>query len=134
MQSKLLNLLVILSSLIGYLEWGPDQSQFLFQAEGEIILRLFRDPGSAIHLFTILPLLGQIVLVVTLFQKQPSRMLTYCGIAALAVLLVFIFIVGVIGPNFKTVLSTLPFLVLSYLTIRHTTKLRHARSPGAEST
>ena len=80
MKSKILNLTLILTSLIGYLEWGQDMSMFLFQGELDVISKLFTDPLSVLHPFTLLPLLGQILLLITLFQKNPSKVLTYVGI------------------------------------------------------
>jgi hypothetical protein len=73
MRKKLLNLSVVLASLIGYLEWGKDQSVFLFEAEGQLLSKTLSDPGAVVHTFTVLPLLGQAALVLTLFQKDPSQ-------------------------------------------------------------
>lgn len=80
MKSKLLNLLLILTSFAGYLEWGGDRHLLLYQAEIEIFTKLFTDPMSVMHPFTILPLLGQIALLITLFQKSPNKILTLAGI------------------------------------------------------
>lgn len=119
MKSKLLNLLLIVSSLLGYLEWGGDNHSFLFQAEGEVLAKIFTDPASVLHPFTVLPIIGQLLLLITLFQKQPSKILTYAGIAGLGILLSFIFLVGALSMNFKIMLTALPFLVLAVITIRH---------------
>lgn len=70
MKSKLLNFLLIVTSLLGYLEWGGDNHIFLFKAEAEILSKLFTDPLSVLHPFTLLPLAGQIILLITLFQKK----------------------------------------------------------------
>ena len=51
MKSKILNLLLIVTSLFGYLEWGGNNSILLFQAEADIISKLFTDPTSVIHPF-----------------------------------------------------------------------------------
>lgn len=122
MKTKLLTALLILSSLIGYLEWSGDSHSFLFQAEGEVLYKLFTNPQSAAHPFTLLPLAGQILLVITLFQKNPSKRLTYFGIAALGVLLVFMLLVGLLSLNIKIIGSTLPFVILSIYTIIHLKK------------
>lgn len=122
MRRKILNALVILTSLFGYLEWGSGQSMFLFQGEWEVLRRLFSEPLSVLHPFTLVPLLGQVLLIVTLFQKEPSRWLTYIGLACLAVLLLMMVLVGVLGSNFKILLSTLPFLLTAVLAIREARK------------
>jgi hypothetical protein len=119
MKSKILNILLICTSLLGYLEWSGNSHSFLFQAEGEIISKLFTDPISVLHPFTLLPMTGQLILIITLFQKRPSKLLTYIGIGGLGILLVFMFVIGIMTLNFKIILSTIPFIVVSALAIRH---------------
>ncbi len=119
MKGKILNGLLIMTSLFGYLEWGKDNSVFLFQAEAEVISKLFIDPVSSVHPFTILPLVGQALLLITLFQKRPGKVLTYTGMAGIAVLLIFMFMIGIIGLNYRIVFSTIPFLIVSLLTVHH---------------
>lgn len=119
MKSKLLNLLLIITSLFGYLEWGGGNHSFLFQAEGEVLAKIFTDPASVLHPLTVLPMIGQLLLLITLFQKQPGKILTYAGLAGLGILLAFLLVVGILGSNIKVILSTLPFLVLAVIAIRH---------------
>lgn len=119
MKGRLLNFLLILTSLFGYLEWGGNNSSFLFQVEGNLITSLITNPESVIHPFTLLPLVGQILLFITLFQKKPNKILTYLGIGGIGILLFFMFVIGVMGWNVKIILSTLPFLVVGFYTIRH---------------
>lgn len=117
MKSKVYNLLLILTSLFGYLEWGGNNHQFLFEAEAGIFAKLFTDPLSVIHPLILLPLAGQILLLITLFQKKPSRILTYTGMGGLGILLGFMALVGVLGLNYKIVLSVLPFFTVAVMTI-----------------
>lgn len=119
MRTKTINLLLILTSLIGYLEWGTNNSMFLFQGEWDILKKLVDEPLSVLHPFVLLPLAGQIVLLITLFQKEPSKVLTRIGIIGLGLLLVFIFVIGLIGLNFKTAFSVLPFIVTAIVAIRN---------------
>lgn len=118
-KAKLLNALLIFTSLFGFLEWGKDNQTFLFQAEVEILTKLVSDPGSVIHPFTLLPLFGQLLLLITLFQKSPGRILTFLGLAGIGVLLALMFIIGLMSLNVKILLSTLPFLITAFITIRH---------------
>ena len=90
---------------------------FLFQGELEVLNKLFHDPLSVAHPFTLLPPLGQILLVVTLLQKDPSKVLTFIGLACLSVLLLLMFFIGMISLNYKIVLSTLPFILTAALTV-----------------
>ncbi|MBK6351846.1 MAG: hypothetical protein KA251_02255 [Saprospiraceae bacterium] len=124
MKSKILNLLLIVTSLFGYLEWGGNNSILLFQAEADIISKLFTDPTSVIHPFILLPLVGQILLLVSVFQNKPSHLLTYIGIACLALLLGFMFVIGILSLNYKIIFSTLPFLVVAGTAIFHYRKIK----------
>lgn len=117
MKSKISNLLLIITSLFGYLEWGGNSHSFLFQAEGEIFSKLFTNPNAVLHPFTLLPMIGQLLLVITLFQKTPSKILTYISIGGLGILLAFMFIIGIISLNFKIILSTIPFIIIATVTI-----------------
>ncbi|MBX7060900.1 MAG: hypothetical protein K1X52_04520 [Pyrinomonadaceae bacterium] len=127
MKGKILNGLLILTSLVGYLEWGAGNSTFLFKAEYEVLRKLFSDPLSAVHPFTLIPLLGQVLLLVTLFQKRPSPVLTLLGITGLFLLLGLICFIGMISLNAKIFGSTLPFIAISAVTIFTLWKTRKTR-------
>jgi len=70
MKIKFLNGLLILTSLVGYLEWAGNNHLFLFQAEADIIKKLITDPKSVMHPFILLPIIGQVLLLITLFKKH----------------------------------------------------------------
>lgn len=116
-KNKILNLCLVLTSLLGYLEWGTDNEAFLYQIEIKILSDLFNDPGSLLHPLVLLPLLGQVLLAITLFQKKPSKLLTYLGIGGIGILLLFIFAISLMNLNVKMVASTLPFLGLGIYTV-----------------
>lgn len=118
MHAKILNTLLVLSSLIGYLEWSGNNHLFIVEAEREIILKLFTDPNSIIHPLIILPIGGQILLLLTLFQKKPNKIMTYISIAMLGCLLYLMLFIGIISLNYKIIISTLPFLFISIAIIR----------------
>lgn len=118
MRLKLLNLGLLLSSFFGYVEWGGGNSMFLFQGEMEVVRKLITEPISAAHPFTLIPLAGQLALLITLLQKVASRWLTIAGIAGLGLLLLFIFLIGILGSNLKMVLSVIPFILLAIFTVR----------------
>ncbi len=124
LKGKLLNFLLIVTSLLGYLEWSGNSHMFLFQAEFEIIKKLFNDPLSVIHPFIMLPMIGQAILFFTLCQKRPNKILTYISIGGLGILLVFMFLIGLISLNYKIVLSTIPFIVVAVLTVMHFRKAK----------
>lgn len=119
MKSKLLNILLIVTSLLGYLEWGGGNQVFLFKAEFDIIRKLLTDPASANHPLIILPMLGQLLLLITLFQKNPLKLLVYSGIICLSLLLGFMFFIGIIGSNYKIACSIIPFIITVIFAVRH---------------
>ena len=115
MKPKILNLLLILTSLLGYLEWGTNERAFVFETEGEIFTKLFTDPQSVLHPFVLLPLFGQILLLIAALRKQPSKLLSLLGFWSIAVLLLFMFFIGILAMNYKIILSVVPFLVTGVL-------------------
>jgi len=115
MKRKILNLLLMITSLFGYLEWGTENKMFLFQGEWEVLVKLFQDPVAAAHPFTLMPLFGQILLLITLFQREPGKILTFIGLACLSLLLLFMFLIGILSLNFKILLSTIPFIITGVL-------------------
>lgn len=125
MKRKALNLCLIVTSLFGYLEWGTDNRMFLFQGEWEVFGKLVSDPVAAAHPLTLLPLFGQIVLLVTLFQKEPSKILTLIGLVCLSLLLLLMFFIGLISLNFKILLSTMPFIVSGVFVIIESRRKRN---------
>jgi hypothetical protein len=117
MKTKVLNGLLILTSLLGYLEWAGNNHLFLFQAEADILTKSITDPKSVLHPFVLLPIIGQILLLISLFQKTPHKALTFIGIGTLGILLAFMFFIGVISLNFKIFFSTIPFLAMAIYSI-----------------
>ncbi len=124
MQLKFLNFILIVTSLFGYLSWGGNHHMYLFQAEAEILSKLYTDPLSVLHPFTILPMLGQLLLLVTLFQKKPSRVLTIISIIGLGILLTLMCFIGIISSNLQIIISTLPFLLTATITIVYLIRIR----------
>lgn len=104
---------------MGYLEWGGGNEQFLFQIEWDVITKLLSAPASMMHPLVLIPLLGQLLLVYTLFQKQPNKLYTYLGLGGIGVLFLFILVAGLIGKNTKMILFTLPFLITGVAVILH---------------
>ena len=124
MKSKILNFLLIIFSLFGYLEWSGNNHLFLFEAEIEIFSKLFTSPISVLHPFIILPIISQFLLLFTLFQKKPSKKLTYISIFGLGILFVFMLFIGIISLNYKIALSTIPFILVSLVTMLHHRKFK----------
>ena len=114
-KKRIFILLLILSSLLGYLEWGGGNRAFLHEMERDVILKLISSPKTAIHLLTILPLFGQYLLIAALIRKTNSIKLIYWGVGLISSLLLFIFFIGLISLQWEIFMSALPFIVLSGL-------------------
>ncbi|MCE2963684.1 MAG: hypothetical protein ACK5UE_01640 [Chitinophagales bacterium] len=114
-KNKLLVVLIIMSSLIGYLEWGGGNSAFLFEMEKDVLSKLFAFPNSVIHPLTIFPMLGQVMLLVSLFKDPLNKKLVYWGIGLIAILLVLILFIGIIELNWKIIICSLPFVIVAGL-------------------
>jgi hypothetical protein len=67
MKSKILNFLLFIFSLFGYLEWSGNQQMFLFEAEIEILSKLFINPKSVVIPFIILQVVAKILILFTVF-------------------------------------------------------------------
>ncbi len=118
-KAKLLNIGLIATSLIVYFEWGEDQSNFLFQIEWDLLTKLFKDPVSVLHPFTVLPLMGQIILAISIFQNPPNRRLSLIGMLLIGFLIFFVLFIGFLAWNIKIIGFALPYVIVSFLTIKH---------------
>ena len=119
MKSKLLNIILIITSLFGYLEWGQHNTSFLFEIEYQVIINIFTNIEAVAHPFVLVPLFGQIVLFSTLFLKKPHRYLTYIGVVSLSLLLGFMFFIGIFSYHLKILISTLPFFLTVLIVVKH---------------
>ena len=123
MKGKILNVIALFSSFLGYLEWGTNKSMFLFHAEYDILSKLFIKPLDVIHPLTILPLLGQFFLFITIFQKPTQKISTLIGISGIGLLYIILLLIGLIDLNWKIFFSTIPFLFISFIIIKERNKL-----------
>jgi hypothetical protein len=115
---KLLNSLLLLSSFFGYLEWPPDNHGFIFQLEAEIIQLVKTNAASLAHPFIILPFIGQVLLLISLFQSSPNRWLTLTGLLCTGLLMLLLFVIGLLTTHTGIVASTLPYLLISFFVVR----------------
>ena len=112
---RLLHIALLLTPLICYLEWGTSTSAFLFDVEYSLVT----GSGSAdsfMHPMIFIPFLGQLLLLISIIK--PNRKLALIGMLLQAILVVLILIVGILSLNIKIILSTLPFLIASFLFLR----------------
>ena len=92
---------------------------FIFQGEADIFSKITSDPGAFFHPFILVPLCGQIMLLVTIFQKKPGRVLSLAGLACLSSIMIFLLFIGSITSSIKIAGSTIPFLVTGIFVLRY---------------
>lgn len=115
---KIWNILLLLSFLMGYLEWGKDQHLFIFQAIQELYAKAKLNPIAVLHPLTLLPFIGMLIFLFTLFQKTPSRINTFAGAIGMSSIMLMILLIGILGPNFKMLLSVLPFFSFLFFVVK----------------
>jgi heme A synthase len=114
MRQRLLNIGILLSFLVCYLEWGGGHSAFVAQVHYQVLVGK-PEAQNFVHPMIALPFLGELLLLFTLFQQRPSRRLTTIGIVLMSVFVLLLALIGVLSKNVKIGLSTLPFLTLAVL-------------------
>ena len=115
-QIRFISSLILISSLIPYLNWGGENYAFLFQIELEIIKKICSDPAQVIHPLIIIPLLSQVI-IITFGLFIPKVRPVYIGIIGLFLLFIFIFLAGFLSANLWVILSAVPFAISSILFI-----------------
>jgi hypothetical protein len=105
---RILTLAAIITFLLCYLEWGKDQSGFFFQVEYTI---LTQKPSldNFMHPLIFGPLIGQILLLYTLFKKQPPRKLIIIGLVPMILITLLVLTAGILSLNWRIIGSVMPF-------------------------
>jgi hypothetical protein len=121
---RLLNICLFLLFLIGYLEWGKGHHAFIIQMESEIFLKAKNDLKSILHPLILIPFCGQILLIITFFQKEVSRILSLTGLTCLSLFILLLLFVGLISLNIRIVGSTLPFIITAIFVLKYNWRKR----------
>lgn len=100
----------IISFFFCYLEWGKDQSSFIYEAAYEVLFQTDSYQSNFSHPLILLPFAGVLILLVLLFQKTPKKRWVIAGMLLPGILVLFILLVGILAGNIKIMVSTLPFL------------------------
>ena len=122
---KLLNICLLITSLLGYMEWGGGNHAFLFQAEYDIVTGA-KTLQQVLHPFIVIPVFGQLMLLITVFQKQPNKAMTIIGLGSLSLIMLFLFFIGILGFNYKMILCAVPFIVTAVFILRFNRRKRLA--------
>jgi hypothetical protein len=115
---KIFNFLLIFTSLFGYTEWGSNHHAFIFEMEKELLVHFISEMGAFSHPLILIPLIGQLLLILTLFHKEPNKKLTFIGLGCLSLIILMFLFAGILSTNFKIIGSTIPFFVVAIITVR----------------
>lgn len=119
---RIFNICLFLAFLLGYLEWGKDRHAFIFQMEAEIFVKGSGDLKSILHPFILLPFTGQLLILITIFQKRVSRIPSLVGLACLSLLMLLLLVIGLLTLNVKVIVSTIPFIIAAVFVFRYNRK------------
>ncbi len=115
---KLLNFLLLLSFQFGYLEWGKNNHAFIFETTAEIFRQSAKTLQNFLHPAILIPLVGEILILITLFRKKYFRVLTLSGLTGMGLFMLLLLFIGVLDTNIKITLSTVPFFLAAFFVIR----------------
>lgn len=124
MKTKLYGIGLLISFLICYLEWGH-QYAFIVEMEYDFFVNHI-SLSSLLHPFILAPAIGQLLLLYSLFPKDPNPKLVLAGLILLGLLAVFIFLISLLSLHIKMILCSLPYTLISILFIRRYKTLNRA--------
>lgn len=107
---------LFVSSFFGYLEWG-NQSQFIAEIEFNLLIKITQTVEAFIHPFILLPLLGQIVLLISFLLPKPKIWLVIIASSGIALLFLMLLLIGILNSNLKMTCGSFPFLVFYSLLV-----------------
>ena len=121
---RLIGFGLLLAFSICYMEWGQDQSAFVFEAQYQI----FTGPAGGIDTFThpivLGALAGQLLLLVYALRSTPRPLIAWVGVAILSPVVLLILVGNVLSGNVKPPASVLPFVALTIVLWRHGRRAR----------
>lgn len=122
-----INIGLLLSFLVCYMEWGGGNSSFVFQAEYHILFEKKEMAETITHPIVLAGLLGQLALLISAFWQNRPRLLNILAIVLLGIIVLFVFLIGALSANIKMLASALPFLVLTIVYFRMFRKAKPAK-------
>jgi hypothetical protein len=125
---RILKLLILLSFFLCYLEWGQGHHGFLYQLAWSVFT-MQENATSFLHPFIFIPLGGVLAMAISSASPGKARRLTIVAIAMMSMLVLLILLVGILAPNIKIILSTVPFLFTSVVYLVAATREKHRTSP-----
>lgn len=91
---------------------------FLFQIEYETLTGKTDTSNVFKHPMVALSLVGQLLFLYTIFQKNPSRKLTMATVVLMGMLVFICLLVGILSINIRIIGAALPYFLLSWIILR----------------
>lgn len=111
------NVLLILSFLCCYMEWGQGNAAFVFQT----IPQIFNTPDwveNLTHPIVLAGIIGVIILLLAPFLRVKYKWLQMAGIILPGLVVFIILLSGILSMHLKTILSCLPFFIIVFILLR----------------
>ncbi len=118
-KSQLLKFCLVVSTLLPYLQWGDDNHAFVVEIELNFFQNIFSDFSKVAHPFTFIPLLGQILIGLSLLIKKHDNWYLIGGITATSILNLFLLFISILSLNAIMFVSLLPYFILVFLNIKN---------------
>ena len=110
--NRLLNFGLLIAFQFCYLEW-PNHAMFVFQTEIEIFSKTASLFDNLTHPIILLGLITQIILLTAVFYQKLNKKVNSIAVLLLSILVLFFFLIGILGWNYKIMASTTPFLIFA---------------------
>ena len=126
---RIINTLLLFTFQFGYLEWGAKdhlQHTFIFQTEADVFSRASKDIQNVLHPFIIIPIIGMVLLVYTLFSNSKNKLISLIGFACLGLLMLLLLFIGIIRLDWKMIFSVIPFLAVGVVALYYYTNKKVA--------
>ena len=122
--TRLINIGLLLSFSICYLEWGGGNSSFLFQVEYVLFTKQADFLATITHPIIMFGLIGQLLLIISLIMSTPKKIINHIGVLMLSAIVLLVLVAGLLSFNIRIVASTLPFISLSVMYVIYYRRLR----------
>lgn len=116
---KWLNLALLISFSLCYLEWGGNQSMMIGQTQYEILSKQEGFWDTLLHPVVLSGLLSQCCLIYAILVPRPLRLVNLIGVVLLSLVVALFLLVGLLSLNVKMILSDIPFAVSAVMFFRH---------------
>lgn len=108
---RIINIGLLLSFSICYLEW-PGHAEFIFQLQ-YTVFTTSDVVGVFTHPLIIAPLIGEILILISLLKPKADKRFTLIGMLLLGIIVLLFLLIGLMGLNWRMIISTLPYLLIS---------------------